>query len=155
MTPFPGDIPWLHQHINRLATSYLRWTGRPLFPGIPPDKLAAAAWDGAAVLVSHGTESDPVLNFGNQTALSLWDMPWEAFTQTPSRLTAEAPERGERARLMAEVATHGYIDNYAGIRISRSGRRFRIQAATVWNILDETGQIAGQAATFDQWNWLP
>jgi hypothetical protein len=69
-------------------------------------------------------------------------------------LTAEAPEREERARLMAEVTARGYIDNYAGIRIARTGRRFRIQAATVWNILDESGQPAGQAATFSQWNWL-
>jgi hypothetical protein len=154
MTPFPGDILWLQSHINQLATSYLRWTGRPLFEGVASANRASVAWNGAAILVSHGTELDPILNFGNQSALRLWDMSWEDFIRTPSRLTAEAPEREERARLMAEVTARGYIDNYAGIRIARTGRRFRIQAATVWNVLDESGQPAGQAATFEQWNWL-
>jgi hypothetical protein len=81
-------------------------------------------------------------------------MSWEDFVQTPSRLTAEAPNRVERARLLAEVTARGYIANYAGVRISRTGRRFRIQAATVWNVVDESGAPSGQAATFDRWEWV-
>ena len=81
-------------------------------------------------------------------------MSWDDFTRTPSRLTAEAPERDERARLMAQVTSQGFIANYAGIRVSRTGRRFRIHAATVWNILDSNELPAGQAATFDRWDWL-
>jgi hypothetical protein len=41
------------------------------------------------------------------------------------------------------------------VRISRSGRRFEIVRATVWNVLDEQGNPAGQAAAFDQWLELP
>jgi hypothetical protein len=69
-------------------------------------------------------------------------------------LTAEAPERDERARLLAEVAAHGFIDNYSGIRISKMGRRFRIEQATVWNLVNESGEAQGQAATFRQWTWV-
>ena len=72
----------------------------------------------------------------------------------PSRYTAEAPDRAERARLLAEVATRGFIDDYAGVRIARTGNRFQIARATVWNLTDETGRRCGQAATFREWRSL-
>jgi hypothetical protein len=109
---------------------------------------------GPFVLVSHGTEEDPVLNYGNAAALKLWEMSWEELTRTPSRLTAEAPNREERARLLAAVTKNGFIDDYSGIRISQTGRRFRIAQATVWNLLDEKGNYAGQAAKFSHWEFL-
>jgi hypothetical protein len=46
------------------------------------------------------------------------------------------------------------VDNYSGIRISASGRRFRIENATVWNLADAGGRIHGQAATFHHWTYL-
>ena len=70
------------------------------------------------------------------------------------RLTAQAPNREERARLLAQVAAKGYIDDYSGVRISRKGRRFRIERATVWNLTDENGSPCGQAATFSKWKPL-
>mgnify|MGYP002069486675 CR=1 FL=1 len=69
-------------------------------------------------------------------------------------LTAEAPNRAERARLLETVARRGFIDDYSGVRIAKSGRRFRINRATVWNLLTETGQPCGQAAMFDHWEFL-
>ena len=81
-------------------------------------------------------------------------MSWTELTHTPSRLTAEAPNRAERARLLAAVTQRGFIDDYSGVRISKSGRRFRIDRATVWNLLTETGQPCGQAAMFDRWEFL-
>jgi hypothetical protein len=74
--------------------------------------------------------------------------------QMPSGLTAEAPDRIERARLLAEVAARGYIDDYSGVRISRTGRRFWIEQATVWNLTDNQGQHCGQAATFREGRYL-
>ena len=106
------------------------------------------------VLVSHGTEADPVLNYGNATALALWEMSWDELTRTPSRLTAEAPNREERAKLLEGVTRCGFIDDYAGVRISKSGRHFKISNATVWNLLTEDGRPCGQAAMFAQWEFL-
>jgi hypothetical protein len=82
-------------------------------------------------------------------------MTWEEFTALPSRLSAEPVHRDERARLLEVVGRKGYIDDYRGIRIAKSGRRFRIEQATVWNLLDEADGIAGQAATFKTWVDLP
>jgi hypothetical protein len=140
---------------TRLARSLKQWTGRELLPGIShPMELAQKVFEAPFVVVSHGTEADPVLNYGNRAALALWEMSWAELTRTPSRLTAEAPNRVERARLLAVVAQRGFIDDYSGVRISKSGRRFRIARATVWNLLMEDGQPCGQAAMFDQWEFL-
>ena len=72
----------------------------------------------------------------------------------PSRLTAEAPNQAERARLLAEVAVRGFIDDYSGVRIARTGQRFLIEQATVWNLLNDRGQRCGQAATFREWRFV-
>jgi hypothetical protein len=153
-TPFPADfaIP----HTACLARSLKHWTGRELLPGVGPGpELAEKLFAAPLVIVSHGTETDPILNYGNQAALTLWEMTWDELTRTPSRLTAEAPNREERARLLEAVTRRGFIDNYSGVRISRSGRRFRIARALVWNLLTADGRPGGQAALFDHWEFLP
>ncbi len=138
-----------------LARSLRHWTGRELLAGgSDPAELAQKVFEAPFVVVSHGTEADPILNYGNAAALALWEMPWEDLTRTPSRLTAEAPNREERARLLATVTQHGFIDDYSGVRISKSGRRFRIRRATVWNLLTADGKPCGQAAMFDRWEFI-
>lgn len=142
-------------HTACLARSLKHWTGRELFSGVKSaEELAQSVFEAPFILVSHGTEADPVLNYGNRAALALWEMSWDELTRTPSRFTAEAPNREERARLLAAVAACGFIDDYAGVRISKSGRRFRIARATVWNLLTEEGQPCGQAALFSEWQFL-
>jgi MEKHLA domain len=143
-------------HSLTLAENYRRLTGRDLLPGVhEPRALARGLYEAPFVVVSHGTEADPVLNYGNAAAQELWEMSWEELTRTPSRLTAEAPERAERERLLAAVRTRGFIDDYSGVRISSTGRRFRIERATVWNLEDGNGVPCGQAACFREWTWLP
>ena len=155
----PQNLIWqmdfVIAHTQLLAHSFKHWTGRDLLPGIfDAKKLSQKVFQAPFVLVSHGMEADPVLNYGNQTALSLWEMSWEELTRTPSRLTAEAPNREERAKLLETVTRRGFIDDYSGIRISKSRRRFRISQATVWNLLTEKNQPCGQAAMFDHWEFL-
>jgi hypothetical protein len=147
-------LPWEHpsiiQHSQNLLSSFQHWTGRSLLPdGLAAIDLFAAPF----VVVSHGTEADPILNYGNRLALELWEMDWETFTQTPSRCTAEPIAQADRDRLLAEAQTNGYIQNYSGVRISRSGRRFWIKQVTLWTVLDAHNQPCGQAATFDRWDW--
>jgi hypothetical protein len=138
-----------------IARSLKHWTSRDLLPGdFSPAEFSEKIFHAPFVLVSHGTEADPVLNYGNAAALALWEMSWAELTRTPSRLTAEAPNREERARLLVAVTASGFIDNYSGIRVSKTGRRFRIAPATVWNLLSESGQPCGQAAMFAHWEFL-
>jgi hypothetical protein len=152
---FPWQTGSVIAQTQLLARSFRKWTGRDLLPGLfNPPGLAKNIFHAPFVLVSHGTEADPVLNYGNAAALSLWEMPWEELTRTPSRLTAEAPNREERARLLGIVSQRGFIDDYSGVRISKSGRRFKISNATVWNLVSEDGEPRGQAAMFDRWEFL-
>ena len=142
-------------HTQCLVRSFKQWTGRELLPGnFTPQDLAAKIFDAPFVLVSHGIEPDPILNYGNRAALDLWEMSWDEFTRTPSRLTAEATKREDRAKVMEVVTRHGCFENYSGIRISKSGKRFEISGAVIWNLISEGGQLQGQAATFSEWKFL-
>lgn len=142
-------------HAEILARSFKHFTARELFcENVSGLKLAEKIFHAPFVLVSHGPEADPVLNFGNAAALALWEMTWDDFTRTPSRLTAETPAQAERARFLKTVKRHGFIDDYCGVRISSSGRRFQISSATVWNLLDAVGKNCGQAAMFREWKVL-
>ncbi|MDL2339136.1 MAG: MEKHLA domain-containing protein [Pseudomonadota bacterium] len=135
-----------------LADSFGRLTGRLLVPSAGP--VRDALWNATSVIVAHGTEPDPVFFYGNRRALELFEMDWTAFVRMPSRLSAEPLQREERARLLERVGRDGFIDDYAGVRISSSGKRFRIEQAVVWNLIDASGRCHGQAATFDRWLML-
>jgi hypothetical protein len=138
--------------IALIARSYEQWTGRPLVTGV--DDIVDALWAAPFAIVAHGTEADPIFFFGNETALRLFEMDYPAFTQLPSRLSAEPLLREERARLLQRVARDGIIEDYAGIRISASGHRFQIRNASVWNLIGPDGSTAGQAAAFSTWEPL-
>lgn len=150
---------WAQPHMMAwsqcLLDSFHRWTGRELLPrdGSPEDQ-ARALFRAPFVVVSHGREADPVLNYGNRAALDLWEMTWEQLTRTPSRLTAEPMNREERARMLAVAAAQGYFAGYRGVRISATGKRFLVEDATVWNVVDASGLLIGQAATFARWTLI-
>ncbi|MCZ7645794.1 MAG: MEKHLA domain-containing protein [Planctomycetota bacterium] len=148
--------PWAQERTVRLAArlleSYRRLLGQDLIPAQgDAEARARALWRAPCAVVAHGTEADPILNYGNAAALALWELDWDAFTRMPSRLTAEAPRREERQRLLERVARAGYCDDYSGVRVSASGKRFFIPRATVWNVVDEKGEPCGQAAAFERW----
>ena len=136
-----------------IVESHLRLTGRPLLQAeaANDDDLAEALWTAPRAVVAHGTQADPIFCYGNRMALELFEMDFAAFTALPSRFSAEPMAREERASLLDRVSRFGFIDDYAGIRISRTGKRFRISKATVWNLIDAEGVYRGQAATFSAW----
>lgn len=83
-----------NEHAKLIMDSYRKWTGKSLLDQttVPGNELQQLVY-APIIVLSHGTEADPVLNFGNLAALSLWEMDWGTFTSTPSRLTAEPMER--------------------------------------------------------------
>ncbi len=142
-------------HARILCASYEQWTSQKLLDVNPQSgDLVEHLFHAPFGLVSHGMEADPIFNFGNATALELFEMSWEAFLRLPSRESAEPISRQERAVLLDRVSTEGFIDDYRGIRISASGRRFRIEQATVWNLIDSSGKPWGQAAKLDRWSYV-
>ena len=149
------EKPWVQDWTQYVLDSYIRLVKQKLIirEGTLQEQ-AERLFNSTFVVASHGLQDDPILNYGNQAALDLWEMDWEQFTQTPSRLTAEPVNRDERARMLEQAQTHGYISDYRGIRISRSGKRFLVERATVWTIQKPDGTPLGQAATFSDWTYL-
>ena len=146
---FQGD------HVRLLLRSYRLLTGQDLIQG-PWDSVETArrVYHSAFVLLSHDSAADPLFTYANLKAQELFDTPWSQFVTLPSRYSAEPLLREARQTLLERVSRQGYIDDYQGVRISGTGRRFRVRNATVWNLLDEDGRVCGQAATFGQWQYL-
>ena len=157
---YPSDSNrFITEHSQLMQVSFQNVTGSPLMAEMAEDadKLTFAEnlFNARFVLVSHNTEKDPVFNYANQTALRLFEFTWDEFVLLPSRLSAEPVNQTERARLLKEVADKGFIGNYRGIRISKTGKRFLIKNAIVWNLLDTTtGQYKGQAACIRDWEFI-
>lgn len=153
------NLIWQQPKIIRwsqiMAESYQQLLGKNLIDSTStPEQLAHNLFNAPFVLVSHDANSNPIFNYGNQTALQLWSLSWQEFTKTPSTSSAELVERAARAVMLKQAAEQGYIGNYEGIRISNEGKRFMIKKGTIWNLTDESGQKCGQAATFPMWDWL-
>jgi hypothetical protein len=151
----PWTWPEVITHTRLLLDAFEQALHRPLMPRSGDDgRDAEARYRAPFVVVSHGTEEDPILNYGNAAALALWETDWATLTRLPSRLTAEPVAREERAAMLERARRDGFIDNYAGVRLTASGRRFRIENAVVWNLADSQGRPAGQAASFADWHFL-
>jgi MEKHLA domain len=146
---------YLQEHASRLLVSFTHWTGKSLIEtDSPMEEQARRLFYAPFVLLSHNTAPDPILNYANRAALTLFELTWEELVNLPSRKTAEPSEQEERERLLAMVSRQGYIDDYRGVRVAKSGRRFFIHQATVWNLLDDNGTFYGQAAMFRHWKFL-
>ena len=138
-----------------LLESYRHWTGHNLVePTDTAEHQACTLFEAPLIVVSHGAEQDPILNYGNQAALDLWETTWEQLIRMPSRLTTEPVNQAERERVLAIAKSKGFYDGYRGVRISSTGRRFLVEHAVIWTVRNETGTTVGQAATFSRWTSL-
>ena len=150
MQSSPPSDTGLDERSRLIVSSYRRLTGKELIGNLPSDvaALSIAVWNAPRAIVAHGTEDDPVFFYGNRLALQLFEMSFDEFARLPSRLSAEPLAQEARVKLLEEVSRRGYVDNYSGMRIAGSGRRFMITDASVWNLVDEQGIYRGQAAVF-------
>ena len=135
-----------------ICRSFLYWLKRPLI--VPSDCLGESLFEAPIVVVSHGIEANPIFNYANRLALSLFKMNWDDFVLLPSEKSAEPLARSDRQRLLSTVDRKGYIIKYAGERVDSLGQKFRISNGIVWNLVDQEGSLQGQAACFDNWEKL-
>jgi len=132
-----------------LSESHARFVGRPLAP-----EGAGAAWlydDAPFAVLAHDGGADPRFVYANRTAQTCFEYSWDEIIGLPSRLSAEAPERAARQALLDAVTRDGFTENYRGIRVAKSGRRFWIEQGVVWRLVSPDGSAVGQAATFASW----
>lgn len=145
----PTDIAFF----TLLSASYLRFLKQSLVPS-EWDAAYAARWlyaEAPYCVLAHEPGPNPRFIYANATAQACFEYTWEELTGLPSRLSAEAPEREERQRLLDGVMQHGFATGYRGLRVAKSGRRFWIEDVTVWQLADENGVLHGQAATYRHW----
>lgn len=152
------QCPWLNKdwisHTQLMLDSFRHCLGYELVSRWNSCEFQAKyLFQAPLVVVSHDTQMDPILNYGNQAALDLWEMNLKDLLVTPSRKTAEPVHRDEREQLMERTRNKGYVDDYHGMRISQTGRRFWIETAIVWNLYTSCDHYAGQAATFCRWQY--
>jgi PAS domain-containing protein len=144
-----NDLGFFHL----LSGSYARLTNEALVPA-GRDASAAARWlyqEAPFGLLAHDTDSDPCFIYANITAQKLFEYDWDEFVRIRSRFSAEAPNREERQRLLDAAAQDGYMTDYRGLRVAKSGRRFWVDHVTLWQLLDEDGKLHGQAALLPDW----
>jgi hypothetical protein len=154
MSEFRQSDAWIELSL-RILDSFEHYLGRPLIERSGSrDQQARDLFNSPAVVVAHGTEDDPILCYANRTAIDLWETDLDTILRLPSRKTAEPMERADRANMLKRGQEKGYIDDYQGIRITTTGKRFQIKQAIIWNLIDKAGQIVGQAATFNQWAFI-
>ena len=146
---------YLAEHIDLLERSYFQLLGESLLANRKEgESLAEQLFYAPFILLSHDISADPLFNYANKAALELFEIEWQQLIRTPSRLSAEPVNQEQRERLLAQVSKSGFISNYQGIRISQTGKRFRIKNAVVWNLFDRKGEYQGQAACFSDWQLL-
>jgi hypothetical protein len=157
-------LPWQQERVIKrtqlILSSFEHWLGHSLFQekGLPDDKtspieIAQQLFEADFIVASHGTQSDPILNYGNQKALDIWELTWEEFITIPSRKTAEEVEQKERDRLLAETTEKGF-SYFSCIRITSTGKRFQINNGIVWKVIDDHKIYQGKAAVFSDYFFL-
>ena len=152
---FPSSSPeasnhYCVEHVVILLSNLERWTGFDLAGefGIAKVDLGRGIFLAEFCLLSSDLSADPVLNYGNQRALDLWEMSWEELTSTRSRDTARADRQSDRDGLMRQVDEKNFITGYCGERVSKTGKEFLIKDVTIWNLFDDGGKPYGRAAWF-------
>ncbi len=140
-----------------LAESYKRLLAHnpPFLEGSERDGPRWLYASAQSCVLAHSTAADPLFIYANKSAQTLFEYDWDEIVGIPSRLSAEAPNRTERQRLLDAVKRYGFATGYSGVRISKSGRRFRIEDGVLWQLRDAGGMIHGVAATFSHWTFLP
>ena len=147
--PHPLSIAGDARLFDLITGSFQRLTGRELAgPGRDAEWLYHQA---PFVVLAHDGGDDPRFIYANKTAQACFEYSEDELIGLPSRLSAEAPKRAARQILLDRVSRDGFITDYSGIRIAKSGRRFRIENAIVWELIDAGGKCHGQAATFSEW----
>ncbi|CAM9270656.1 unnamed protein product, partial [Discosporangium mesarthrocarpum] len=145
-------VSWVQLILN----SYQRTYGKELIErsDSPVDEAIRVAKEQCAV-ISHDflrDRSDPIYIYGNLKVLDLFEYTWEEFTNLPSRLCVATEEEGLLRRRFLDSTRSGTSDGERchGVRVSRTGKLFRITDVLLWNLEDKEGAIVGQAAVFDE-----
>ncbi|WP_310481033.1 MEKHLA domain-containing protein [Chamaesiphon sp. VAR_48_metabat_403] len=150
LSPPAPENNYHQEHVVIMLKNLHRWTGCDLIQeyGFSLAKLGQQVFEADFYILSHDNTTDPILTYGNQRVLDLWEVSWAELTTMHSSTTAKLVDRSARAAMMERVKIHNYLDNYNGIRVSKTGTEFQIVDGTIWNLFIDKVDFYGQAAWF-------
>jgi hypothetical protein len=146
--------PWTENELQTRARwilrSYRKWAGEDLIVASADDEdaQARALFDAPIAVLAHDRRDDPLCVYANAAALAAFELRLADAPAFPTRRTAEPDARAERSVALAGAEDVGLVRGYSGIRVSTTGRRFRLDDGRIWTVLDDDGQPVGQAAAF-------
>ena len=154
-------------HIRLVDNSLRLWTGKGVLERMGMTTVDADQRDDQNgdyeqvylndryVLITHGTEDDPIYNFANRAALAAFWRPWDDMVRLPSSqsVVLRSVDASKRIELMKSVTDNNYVENATGIRVRDDGKFIQLVDAVVWNIVDDDDDrtYIGQAAFFDRY----
>ena len=74
--------------------------------GFSIETLGEQVFNGDFYLLSHDLSANPILTYGNQKVLDLWEVSWAELTTMHSQETAKPVDRLARAAMMDRVKLH-------------------------------------------------
>lgn len=111
---------FLADHVRLLCASYRRLIGADLLVADADPTLAEALYHAPFVVLSHGTDSDPIFNYANRTAQRLFEMTWAQITSLPAVAVFGRARESRRPRTAARNRLRARLHR----RLSRCSRLF-------------------------------
>jgi PAS domain-containing protein len=149
MPPWTDDE--LRTRVRWLLRSYRTWAGEELIelPAADDDEARARAlFDAPIAVLAHDRRADPLCVYANAAALAAFALPLADAPSFPTSRTVEPAAREDRRAALAQAEEVGLLSGYSGVRVSTTGRLFRIHDGRIWTVLDDDGRRVGQAAAF-------
>ncbi|ADB48953.1 MEKHLA domain-containing protein [Conexibacter woesei] len=147
--------PWTEDELRMRARwllhSYRQWAGEDLLALASDDDdalRARALFDAPFAVLAHDTRPDPMCIYANAAALAAFELGLADAPAFATSRTVEPAARDERRAALARAEEAGLLRGYSGVRVSTTGRSFRIHDGRIWTVLDDNGRRVGQAATF-------
>jgi hypothetical protein len=138
---------WVHCISKSLQTLY----GTSLFDELGLADFEQVHCNQRHVVISHGTQDDPIFNYANEAGLKFFDYSEEEFVQLQSKYsTPDGFLRADRTVIVERVRDQGWVIIDKAVRQNKSGDCFLVHRILFFNVFDDDGKRIGQAATFDR-----
>ena len=146
-----GEVEKINKFLEFAEQSFNKYTDK-LLP-LEKNKDLLSSFDECVLpIASH--DSNGFFNYLNKAALSLFKVTKDQVIGRSTTMTAPKSEQKQRNELLNQVNSHGFIDNYKGIRVTSDGELFQIEDATIWNVVDKNSHKMGQAVIIYKSNKL-
>lgn len=154
-----GCIHNLENHIRLLDSSLAKSRGDGMFEWIQsklsshassPETAKQLHYNQRFGVLSHGTQPDPIYNYGNIASLELFEQTLENLCKTPSRYSTIPELMEDRSNLIEDIETQGYGLIDKAIRVSAKGNLFLIHQILVWTVFSDDNERLGLAAIYDR-----